>query len=55
MYGYQDYPAPETPVCAFKVHSGAQLNDFIQRGDLTDLQIYCNWPAESDPLKYTAF
>jgi hypothetical protein len=30
MYGYQDYPAPELPVCAFKVRSRAQLNDFIQ-------------------------
>ncbi len=30
MYGYQDYPAPEPPVCAFKVHRGAQLKDFIQ-------------------------
>jgi hypothetical protein len=30
MYGYQDYPAPEPPVCAFKVCSGAQLKDFIQ-------------------------
>jgi hypothetical protein len=23
MYRYQDYPAPEPPVCAFKVRSGA--------------------------------
>ncbi len=30
MYGYQDYPALELPVCAFKVCSGAQLNDFIK-------------------------
>jgi hypothetical protein len=30
MYGCQDYPAPELPVCAFKVCSGAQLKDFIQ-------------------------
>jgi hypothetical protein len=30
MYGFQDYPAPELPVCVFKVCSGAQLKDFIQ-------------------------
>jgi hypothetical protein len=30
MYGYQDNPAPELPVCVFKVHGGAQLKDFIQ-------------------------
>jgi hypothetical protein len=30
MYGYQDYLAPELPVCAFKVCSGAQLKDFMQ-------------------------
>ncbi len=28
MYGYQDYCTPEPPVCAFKVHSGAQLKDY---------------------------
>jgi hypothetical protein len=30
MNGYQDHPATELPVCAFKVRSVAQLNDFIQ-------------------------
>jgi len=55
MYGYQDYPAPEPPVCAFKVRSGAQLNDFIRRGEVTELQIYYNRPAALDALKYTDF
>jgi hypothetical protein len=55
MYGYQDYPAPEPPVCAFEVCSGAQLNDSIQRCKVTDLQIYYNHPAELDALKYTEF
>ncbi len=55
MYGYQDYPAPEPPVCAFKVHSGAQLKDFIQQSKVTDLQIYYNRPAELDALNYTDF
>ena len=53
MYGYQDYPAPSPPVCAFKVRSGAQLKDFIQRGEVTELQIYYNRPAALDALKYT--
>jgi hypothetical protein len=55
MYGYQDYPAPELPVCVFKVCSGAQLKDIIQQCELTDLQIYYNRPAELDGLKYTDF
>ena len=55
MYGYQDYPAPELPVCTFKVRSGAQLNDFIQQWDVTYLQIYYNHLAELDALKYTDF
>jgi hypothetical protein len=55
MYGYQDYPAPEPPVCAFKVCSGAQLKDFIQRCEVTDLEIYYNRPAKLDALKYTDF
>jgi hypothetical protein len=55
MYGYQDYPAPELPVCAFKVCSGAQSKDFIQQCKVTDLQIYYNCPAEIDALKYTDF
>ncbi len=36
MYGYQDYPAPEPAVCVFKVQSGAQLRDFIQRKEVPD-------------------
>jgi hypothetical protein len=28
LYGYQDYPAPEPPVCTFKVCTKAQLDDF---------------------------
>ena len=55
MYEYQDYPAPQPPVCAFKVHSGAQLKDFIQRGEVTDLQIYYNRPTALDAMKYTEF
>jgi hypothetical protein len=55
MYGYQDYPAPEPPVCAFKVRSGAQLRDFIKWGEITELQIYYNRPAALDDLKYTDF
>jgi hypothetical protein len=55
MYGYQDYPAPELPVCVFEVCSGTQLKDFIQRCKVTDLQIYYNHPAELDALKYTDF
>jgi hypothetical protein len=37
MYGYQDYPAPEPPACAFIVCSGAQLKDNIQRCKVTGL------------------
>ncbi len=55
MYGYQDYPAPEPPVCVFQVCSGAQLKDFIQQCKVTDLQIYYNCPAELDGLKYIDF
>ena len=55
MYGYQDHSAPEPPVCAFKVRSGAQSKDFIQWCKVTDLQIYYNSPAELDALKYTDF
>jgi hypothetical protein len=36
MYEYQDYPALEPAVCAFKVQTGAQLKDFIQRNKATD-------------------
>ncbi len=55
MYGYQDYPTPEPPVCAFNVCSGAQLKDFIKRGEITELQINYNRPAALDALKYTNF
>jgi hypothetical protein len=55
IYGYQDYPALEPSVCAFKVCSGAQLKDFIQQCGVTDLQIYYIPPAELDALKYTDF
>ncbi len=55
MYGYQNYPAPLPPVCSFKVRSGTQLKDFIQRGEVTELQIYCNRPAALEALKYTEF
>ncbi len=55
MYGYQDYPAPDPPVCAFKVCTGDQLDDFKRRGDVTDLQIYYNQPEVLDCLKYTEF
>ncbi len=55
MYGYQDYPASDPPVCAFKVCIGAQLKDFIQRKEVTDLQIYYNQPDVIDSLKYAEF
>ena len=55
MYGYQDYPASDPPVCAFKVCSGAQLKDFIQKKEVTDLQIYYNQPDVIDVLKYAEF
>ena len=55
MYGYQDYPAPEPAVCAFKVQTGAQLKDFIQRNKVTALQICYNHPGELESLRYTEF
>ena len=55
MYGYQDYPAPDPPVCAFKVCTGDQLDNFKRQGDVTDLQIYYNQPEVLDGLKYTEF
>ncbi len=55
LYGYQDYPASEPPVCAFKVSTGAQLKDFINRCEVTDLQIYYSQPASLKDLKYTEF
>ncbi len=29
MYGYQDYPAPELPVCAFKVLQWSSIDRFL--------------------------
>jgi hypothetical protein len=55
MYGSQDYPAPEPAVCAFKVQTGAQLKDFIQRNEVTDVQVYYNRPGELESLRYTEF
>ncbi len=55
MYGYQDYPASDPPVCAFKVCSGAQLKDFIQQKEVTNLQIYYNQPDVIDNLKNSEF
>ncbi len=55
MYGYQDYPAPDLPVCAFKVHTGDQSDNFKRQGDVTDSQIYYNRPEVLDGLKYTEF
>ncbi len=55
MYGYQDYPALEPAVCAFKVRTGAQLKDFIQQNKVTDLQVYYNPPGELEYLRYTKF
>jgi hypothetical protein len=55
MYGYQDYSAPEPAVCAFKVQTGAQLKDFIQRKKVTDLQVNYNHPGELESLRYTEF
>ena len=55
MYGYQDYLALEPAVCAFKVQTGAQSKDFIQRNKVTDLQVYYNHPGELESLRYTEF
>ena len=55
MYGYQDYPSPDPAVCAFKVRTGAQLKDFIQRKEVTELQIYYNRPDVLEDLMYTQF
>jgi hypothetical protein len=55
LYGYQDYPATESPDCAFKVCTGAQLKDFINQCKVTDLQIYYSQPASLKDLKYTEF
>jgi hypothetical protein len=55
LYGYQDYPASEPPVCAFKICTGAQLKDFINRCKVTDLQIYYSQQESLKDLKYTEF
>jgi uncharacterized protein YacL (UPF0231 family) len=55
LYGYQDYPASEPAVCAFKVRTGPQLRDFIQRKEVTDLQIYYNRPNVLESLLYSEF
>jgi hypothetical protein len=55
LYGCQDYPASEPPVCAFKVCTGAQLKDFINQCEVTDLQIYYSQPASLKDLKYIEF
>ncbi len=55
FYGYQDYPAPEPPVCTFKVCTKAQLDDFEMRNEITDLQIYYNRLAALHDLKFTKF
>ena len=55
LYGYQDYPAPEPPVCTFKVRTKAQLDDFEMRNEITDLQIYYNQPVALHDLKFTEF
>ncbi len=54
-YGYQDYPASEPPVCAFKVCTGAQMKDFINQCKVTDFQMYYSQPASLKDLKYTEF
>ena len=55
LYGYQDYPAPDPPVCTIKVRTKAQLDDFESRGEVTDLQIYYNRPNVLNNLKFTEF
>jgi len=55
MYGYQDYPAPEPPVCSFKVRTGAQLDDIAQRKEVSDLHMYYNRPAVLESMTYTEF
>lgn len=55
LYGYQDYPASEPAVVSFKVRTGAQLEDFYQRGQITDLMIYYHRPVQLALLTYTSF
>jgi hypothetical protein len=55
LYGYQDYPASHPAVTVFKVRTGAQLNDFSQHGQVTDLMVYYSRPLELHRLKFTEF
>jgi len=55
LYGYRDYPASEPPVISFKVRTGAQLQDFFQRGQITDLMVYYSRPSQLHLLTYSAF
>jgi hypothetical protein len=55
LYGYRDYPASEPPVVSFKVRTGAQLEDFFQRGQITDLIVYYSRPSQLYHLTYSAF
>jgi hypothetical protein len=55
LYGYQDYPASEPAVVSFKVRTGAQLDDFFQRGQLTDLMVYYNRPVLLHHLTFAKF
>jgi len=55
MYGYQDYPAPEPPVVAFKVRTKAQLADFVKRKEVTDMQMYYSRPAVLEHMTFIEF
>ena len=44
LCGYQDYPASEPAVCAFKVRSKEQLKQFYNQNEVTDLNIYYHRP-----------
>ena len=55
LFGYRDYPASEPAVVSFKVRTAAQLDDFFQRGQLTDLMVYYNRPVALHHLTLTQF
>ena len=55
LYGYRDYPASEPPVISFKVQTGAQLEDFFQRRQITNLIVYNSRPSQLYLLVYSAF
>jgi hypothetical protein len=55
LYGYQDYPAPHSPVFTIKVRNKAQLAEFEARQEATDLQIYYNQPQVLNRLKFADF